>query len=77
MQLTGYSLKDSDLDSNTQTILITTIHLCILNLRERHTYRTFVAVQYLTGKVKIMVIFVNYGSLALAFCQLKSDTEMK
>ncbi len=26
------------------------------------------AAQYLTVRVKIMVIFVSYGSLALAFC---------
>ncbi len=29
------------------------------------------AVQYLTGRVKMAVIFVSYGSLALAFCQLQ------
>ncbi len=29
------------------------------------------AAQYLTGRVKITVIFVSYGLLALAFCQLQ------
>ncbi len=35
------------------------------------------AAQYLTGRVKMTVIFISYGSLALAFCRFKSDTEMK
>ncbi len=29
------------------------------------------AAQYLTGRVKMTVIFVSYGLLALTFCQLQ------
>ncbi len=35
------------------------------------------AAQYLTEWVKMMVIFVSYGSLAQHSARFKSDTEMK
>ncbi len=35
------------------------------------------AAQYLTGWVKMTVIFVSYGSLAQHSARFKSDTEMK